>query len=795
MADADGMLLNFSIGEAPLNHPRPSFKGGHWKDRLSAKRLAQRQHSSRPLSAVPAGRTFAQGVNAESVDSKRQGRLDQAHRPQKRQKVGEDFAPAATKSAATETASTPRTKFVELPNTKSREVISSLFSYNPTAQSAPAAQNPEAPAAQPSNAPLPDGISTFTSLGLSTALSAHLLIKLKVKAPTAIQKAAIPQLVKDDSDAFIQAETGSGKTLAYLLPIVERIMHMSKEARPEGPTKSDGKVHRDSGLFAIILAPTRELCRQISAVLNSLLRCAHWIVASTVIGGEKKKSEKARLRKGINILLATPGRLADHLNNTRVLDVSNVRWLVLDEGDRLMELGFEEEIQGIVTKLEQRSRIRNGSTSLPSKRVTVLCSATMKMNVQRLGEISLRDAVHLQGEGKDGDVRDGALATKVPSQADFVVPAQLQQTYTIVPAKLRLVTLASVLRRAFQRTGTGTKAIVFFSCADSVDFHFELLTRPRIEPKDVSSAKTVAKTAVTTTSSSTTATLATVTSAPGTFLDTPLSLHRLHGSLTQALRTSTLATFTHSTTPSILLATDVASRGLDLPNISLVIEYDPPFSRDDHLHRVGRTARAGQPGRALIFLQPGPEEGYVDVIKSASGGGGDALASHVARRDADDLLKKGFGSAGLGAGADWEQRATEWQLAAERWVLDDAHGQRALDLARQAFQSHVRAYATHVAAERGMFDIKALHLGHLAKSFALRERPGKVNVAGLRGAASSSSTSARRISGGGQGVEGSRMKRRDADPEVDRQAAIDAQRKMKAKVKEHMSGISEFNIG
>jgi len=129
-------------------------------------------------------------------------------------------------------------------------------------------------------------------------------------------------LIKENSDAFIQAETGSGKTLAYLLPIVQRIIELSETLKKQNVEDGLDAVHRDSGLFAIILAPTRELSKQIALVLESLLRCAHWIVAGTVIGGEKKKSEKARLRKGINILVATPGRLADHLEHTERLNVS-----------------------------------------------------------------------------------------------------------------------------------------------------------------------------------------------------------------------------------------------------------------------------------------------------------------------------------------------------------------------------------------------------------------------------------------------------------------------------------------
>jgi ATP-dependent RNA helicase DDX31/DBP7 len=284
---------------------------------------------------------------------------------------------------------------------KPQQIISSLFSFNPSSKVTTEVLSLDQEPITPSNAPLTDEMVTFTTLGLSRRLAAHLATKLGMKAPTAIQKTAIPQLISDDSDAFIQAQTGSGKTLAYLLPIVERIIAISR---------NDTQVHRDSGLFAIVLAPTRELCKQIAFVLETILRCAPWIVGTTVIGGESKQSEKARLRKGVNILIATPGRLADHLDNTEVLNVTRVRWLVLDEGDRLMELGFEEEIRGIVEEIGRRTlgldKTGVDLKSLPCRKVTILCSATMKMNVQRLGEISLEDAVHIHAIPIDGNPRE-----------------------------------------------------------------------------------------------------------------------------------------------------------------------------------------------------------------------------------------------------------------------------------------------------------------------------------------------------------------------------------------------------
>jgi ATP-dependent RNA helicase DDX31/DBP7 len=757
MAD-DGMLLNFSIPDAGILN-KPKFKGGSWRDRLTAKKSAANWHSKATERLTGEKKTANTSTKATDVNRTELGPRTKAapqttdfdfERPAKRPRVGEgakttfdvdDNTPAADFRPQSSATVTKKPGDQQNSSKGGKQIISSLFSYNPTSttklQPQPEPENDEP--VEASNAPLTSELDTFTSLGITTSLAAHLLKKMDLKAPTAIQKAAISQLLKDDSDAYIQAETGSGKTLAYLLPIVQRLMEISANMKKR---KVDDSVSRQSGLFAIILAPTRELSKQIATVLDSLLRCAHWLVATTVIGGEKKKSEKARLRKGINILVATPGRLADHLEHTEALDVSNVRWLVLDEGDRLMELGFEDEIQKIVGNLNNRMRAKKESQSaipgLPEKRTTVLCSATMKMDVERLGQISLKDAVHIKPDptvaseqNKSNDVEDGG----------FYAPAQLKQSYAVVAPKLRLVSLISFLKRSFARKGSVMKAIVFISCADSVDFHFDILTS-KLEPEDAEGEAETKKDAPTEDEESSKTkkakavpqadpTKLAVTHAESPSLSTKthaVTAYRLHGSLQQSLRTSTLAHFTKNTEASVLLATDVASRGLDLPNVDLVIEFDPAFAREDHLHRIGRTARAGRDGRACIFLMPGCEEGYTDVLKSDRKDGETGV--HIGRQDADEILRKGLITSGVANDKSaFMDKATDLQLNVERWALASP---ARLESARRAFQSHVRAYTTHVAAERGYFDIKKLHLGHLAKAFALRERPSGMKVPGLR---------------------------------------------------------------
>jgi ATP-dependent RNA helicase DDX31/DBP7 len=743
MAD-DGLLLNFEVPHGALLQ-KTVFRGGPWRERRRFG-LRERRRAGEPPSAKD--RTLIQTKDASD------GKPSTERLPNKRQKVDSQRAPGPRGFGASNNTSLPR-----------KHVISSLFSSNPASQSLPAAGTgvvgKDSEKNEPSNGPLTSDTMHLTSIGLNQTIASHLGANLLITKPTAIQKSAIPVLLGGDSDAFIQAETGSGKTLAYLLPIIQRIMNQA--------SAKDKSFQRKSGLFAIVLAPTRELCKQISTVLESVLRCAHCIVSGSVLGGEKKKSEKARLRKGLNILVATPGRLADHIQHTEALDVSMVRWLVLDEGDRLMELGFEEDIRKIISALDFRvSDIDTETEVLPQRRVTILCSATMRGDVQRLGDISLNNAQHISA-GSAPDAQGDTISK-------FSVPAQLKQTYIVVPAKLRLVTAIALLKKAFRRCPPTLKVIVFLSCADSVDFHFKVLSLA--DDGLDSSAKELDSEVLAENSRPVSRKR---TGGPGARQDkakesdaaTSAQAHilsdsgatvmafRLHGSLAQAVRTSTLKAFTKSEHPSLLICTDIASRGLDLPDVDRVIELDPAFSREEHLHRVGRTARAGHDGSADIILMPGCEEGYLAVLKEERCNIG---TSAIRGLSAEQIMKSGFpgrsqdqipsSQAASGDLKPWEQVATDLQLRIERWVLQDPS---VLEGARRAFQSHVRAYATHVKEEREWFDIKQLHLGHLAKAFGLRDRPGTVNVPGMRTSAAQVKEGRKKAGAGNAGKSGDDM--------------------------------------
>ncbi|CCG81921.1 ATP-dependent RNA helicase dbp7 [Taphrina deformans PYCC 5710] len=673
----DGMLLNLT--SAPVTAIKKKLSGGRWTDRLKHnKKETRRVHKTIPRTE-PARDVIDSDASTAGISAAHNGHAGEDSTPVKQTYNPELKRKRPTKDSASnnrEKRQQGEDKSLEVEEQTERsagQVVSSLFDFHdPLPVMAPTAKvDAQKSMIRPSNVPLNDS-STFEAVGIIPELITTMADKLQVTKPTIIQKRALAVLTKTSKDVFIKAETGSGKTLAYLLPILNRLCQLPA-----------GMQSREKGCYALIIAPTRELAQQIYTVLDQLLnsRKARWIVGVLLIGGEKKKSEKARLRKGANIVIATPGRLKDHLESTKVLDVSAIRWVILDEGDRLMDLGFENTIIEILDTIKNREGRRLVADALPDRRVTVICSATAKDNVTKLGEQSLRDAVFIEGRAAD--------LTADRTQTGTVAPAQLKQEYLVVPTKLRLVTLVASLKDAFTGPKACQKVIVFLSCGDTVDWHFSALSRPAEESETSTPSREQPSS---------------IASAP--LLAGGLLIHKLHGSLQQQVRTQTLRSFATCEEPAVLLCTDVASRGLDL-QVDRVIQYDPPFSVDDYTHRIGRTARAGRSGRALLFTLKS-ETGYIDLIQST-------LSCTLAETNVKFLLKSGFGK-------EFEDAATEWQLSFEKWT----NQARNIERAKVAFTSHVRAYATHISSERKCFPIHGLQLGHVAKSFGLRDAPSTI---------------------------------------------------------------------
>jgi ATP-dependent RNA helicase DDX31/DBP7 len=571
---------------------------------------------------------------------------------------------------------------------------------------------------------------------------------MNITKPTSIQRTALPIFTNPSSedingrDVFIQSQTGSGKTMSFLLPIIHDLL----------PLSTHSWIDRSIGTLAIIIAPTRELAKQISDVLEALLTLklrTRWLVSGLLSGGATRAHEKARLRKGVPIVVSTPGRLLDHLQNTSSFDAGKCRWLVLDEADRLMELGFEDTIKGIVQSLDGRRRlasqaVRDGKTfefrgwDWDRQRRTILCSATIREDVQKLaGTTLIRPLVikGLENDKADSLALKHGKETATTGTENFTPPSQLSQKYVIVPLKLRLVALVALLRSLLARTQgqKGSKIIVFLNCTDSVDFHWRLLGESSMdgektdgsEPDEDKSDDENKKADDEESKISVRSSL-----LPGA------SIFRLHGSLPTPIRLASLRGFsatpsskskTPTPTSSILLCTSVASRGLDLPLVRAVVQHDLPTEdgATEYVHRVGRTARAGKGGEAWSIVAPNESE-WVRWVEGKMGG--DVMGEKSDRGKAnitlegasiESVLEKGFG----GKGSEYEARATEVQLSFERWVLRRKEN---AELARRAFTSYMRAYATHPSNEKHIFHNRHLHTGHLAKAFALREAPNTI---------------------------------------------------------------------
>ncbi|KAI0684800.1 P-loop containing nucleoside triphosphate hydrolase protein [Cytidiella melzeri] len=810
----DDLVLNIALEpEAKSRKIGSASKGGRWTERAKAKRVGKRKE--RPVDA-PASNIVSQ-------------------RPFKKPRIVDNQSAAENDEDGSRSAPSAL---------HSLQVISSLFTSNPRVELSTKPSIPR-PLSRPSNAPVDS--STFTGLGLDPLIVSHLQTKMNITAPTLIQRAALPALLsileEDTSsrDVFIQSQTGSGKTLSFLLPIIQDLLPLSQHSY----------IDRSIGTLAIIIAPTRELAKQISDVLEALLtlrlrpadesaqdsgsgpRLTRWLVSGLLTGGATRTHEKARLRKGLPILVATPGRLLDHLQNTSSLDVGKCRWLVLDEADRLMELGFEESITGIIKSLEGQRKLAKqavdegksmevGSWDWDRRRRTVLCSATIREDVQKLAGTTLKDPIVIKAMQDDKppesaprtNIAGYLIADAAVGGTKFTPPSQLSQKYIVVPLKLRLVTLVSLVRShlAESQGRRAGKIIVFMSCTDSVDFHWHLLGGSAMDNKEKSeetdsTAEDDGNAAKEAEGSK---------SAEKVEVQSPLlpdtSIFRLHGSLPLQTRLASLrgfsATPTSKPTPSarssVLLCTSVASRGLDLPLVRAVIQYDLPTESGatEYVHRVGRTARVGKGGEAWSFVAPSEVE-WVKWVQAKMQGGdssdgvGDGKKGvSLEQVSMDSVLRKGFG----GKGSEYEARATEVQLSFERWVLS---GKENAEMARKAFQSHIRAYATHPSDEKTMFHVRHLHLGHLAKAFALREAPSTVTKAGSKTKSKGKSAPSKNPSAAGNSHK--QKNGRAAGDDANDHDVQDAERRMEQVVRAQgrltkkggqmvSSGTSEFQI-
>jgi len=420
---------------------------------------------------------------------------------------------------------------------------------------------------------------------------------------TDIQAKTIPPLL-EGRDLVGNAKTGSGKTLAFLVPAVELIYKLKFLPR--------------NGTGVIIISPTRELSMQTFGVLRELLK-HHDHTYGLVMGGANRSTEMQKLEKGINILVATPGRLLDHLQNTKNFLYKNLQCLIIDEADRILDVGFEEEMKRII-KL------------LPKKRQTMLFSATATRKTEDLVKLALKKEP--MSIGLDEKQHEDGLATV----------SGLEQGYVICPSDKRLILLFTFLKKNRKK-----KVMVFFSSCMSVKYHNELFN----------------------------------------YID--VNVMCIHGKQKQTKRTTTFFQFCNADS-GILLCTDVAARGLDIPDVDWIVQFDPPDDPREYIHRVGRTARGeGGKGHALLILRP-EELGFLRYLRQANVPLNEFEFSWSKVSDIQPQLEK---------------------LIAKNYYLNLS--------AKEAFKGYVRSYESHSLKQ--IFNVQTLDLKAVGRSFGFTSPP------------------------------------------------------------------------
>jgi ATP-dependent RNA helicase RhlE len=355
---------------------------------------------------------------------------------------------------------------------------------------------------------------SFKDLGLLPVLTAK-CEQLGFTEPTPIQKQAIP-VVLEGGDVIACAETGTGKTAAFLLPILQKL-HKNKQ----------------KGTTVLVLAPTRELANQIEAACRDF--APKGITCAAIIGGSGYGKQTQALKRGVNVLIATPGRLIDFMEQG-LADLSGVKTLVLDEADRMLDMGFLPAIKRIVK-------------AVPVERQTLFFSATMAPEVERIAYQIVRDPEFIEV------ARRGKAAVTIE-----------QKAYPVAPQSKMPLLLDLLEKEEWERV------LVFTRTKRGADRLAHVLEKRQHRS------------------------------------------NRIHGDRSQSQREAALRSFKDGKT-RVLVATDVAARGIDIDSVSHVINYDVPEAPEDYVHRIGRTGRAGNTGRAITLFTAAEEHSMRAIEK------------------------------------------------------------------------------------------------------------------------------------------------------------------------------------
>ncbi|KAI8575903.1 hypothetical protein K450DRAFT_133636 [Umbelopsis ramanniana AG] len=480
---------------------------------------------------------------------------------------------------------------------------------------------------------------------------------------TPVQAAAIPLFMKN-KDVVVEAVTGSGKTLSFVIPVIEKLMRREY-------------ILKNNEIGAVIITPTRELATQINTVFEIFIKDhpkKKQLSHALYIGGTTTLAEDVANFKTEHprILIGTPGRLEEMLTKTaKLINTKELEMLVLDEADRLLDMGFSQQLSSIIA-------------NLPKQRRTGLFSATMTDAITELVRAGLRNPVRVVVKVEDLENQGKEQRT----------PASLKINYLVCDPDQKMAQVVRLLLKELDDFSYGAKKfIIYFATCASVDYFYKIMSK-------LTQLK-------------------------------PFSIHSLHGQMDTKRRTATYSSFVGlpAATPALLLCTDVASRGLDIPDVDYVVQFDPPQDPKAFSHRCGRTARAGRNGKATVFLNRGREEVYVEFLKLRK------IPMEPAPYLMNDLSEHPQAA---------PQNDDEKPITPEipdpsiptfiqemRQIVKtdrDLH-----DKSFKAFTSFIRAYSKHDASY--IFRVKDLDLGKAATGFGLLRLPkmpelkGKTNVA------------------------------------------------------------------
>ena len=382
----------------------------------------------------------------------------------------------------------------------------------------------------PLSTPVPEDTPRFADLGGQNIIDPLLLQTitqdLKFDHMMPVQAATLHELLQNKIDCLAQARTGTGKTVSFLLPAIQ---NMIDSRRPQG-----------AGISMLVMSPTRELAMQIAKEADALLQRFPQYRVQFAIGGTNKNTEEKAILKGCEILIATPGRLLDHMSDERVVrQFRALQTLVLDEADRMLDMGFLPDIKRIIGYLPDKAQV---------PRQSMLFSATMAGQIQNVAHLILK-----QGYKSISTIPEGEANThdRVPQ---FLVTTPTMSD--VAPAMI------AAINAEFAAASPGPfKAIVFAPTAALADFYGHVLNAVKSLP----------------------------------------NVSVLHSRISQSKRTNTTQKFREASN-AICVATDVIARGMDFPNVTHVFQVGVPSEKEAYIHRLGRTARADAEGRGILVL-------------------------------------------------------------------------------------------------------------------------------------------------------------------------------------------------